>query len=75
MRQQIDWQKIWAEFDVWLDKKQQPILCKCCDRRKFPDVDWEEQQCKIKRLINAQVREVIAKKLQDFSKQMTQLSV
>ncbi|KKN91224.1 hypothetical protein LCGC14_0220920 [marine sediment metagenome] len=49
----IDWKSIWEDFDTWMINhhpgRMTPSLVK--------------QQCKIQRLINAQVREIVQKKI------------
>lgn len=62
MRKTIDWNKVWNEFNTWFNTQRKPP-CKTCGQRNLLDhPEWEDQQDKIQKLVNAQVREIAKKK-------------
>lgn len=63
MDMKINWPKIWEDFNEWLDRKERVTVCKSCTHRSHNTPDWEDQQCKIQRLVNDQVREIVQKKI------------
>lgn len=65
MKKTIDWKKLWDDFNSWMDNPKSKSPCKTCGHTesKWLDREWEEQQVKIQQLINAQVREIVKKKI------------
>lgn len=57
----IDWKKLWNDFDKWYNKKVEPRRCTKCKQNRYNEPEWDEQQHKIKRLVNAQVRKSMKK--------------
>lgn len=57
MRVIINWKKLWDDFDEWFCKSEKEARCKTCQHKSLDDPEWPDQQAKIKRLVNAQVRE------------------
>lgn len=57
----IDWKKLWDDFDVWYtdDELKRKIQCKTCSHTNYSQPEWEDQQAKIKQLIDAQVRKIV----------------
>lgn len=55
----VDWKKVWDDFDEWLEKKERPIKCSKCHHHDYNTPEWEEQQTKIKKLVNAQLKDQI----------------
>ena len=56
----INWEKIWEDFETWMVKKEEANKrCSSCHHKSYDHPEWEEQQDKIKRLVNIQVRELI----------------
>ena len=49
---------MWGDFDSWMEKRERPTTCKECDHKTFNEPEWDEQQVKIQRLINAEVRKI-----------------
>lgn len=63
MDERIDWTKMWNDFDDWIDnERSKTSKCKTCDNINHVEPDWEEQQDKIERLVNAQVQEILKTK-------------
>jgi len=62
-KETINWKKMWTKFDAWLDNPDGKSPCRTCGNleHKFPD--WEDQQRKIKQLVNDQVREILKNKM------------
>ena len=52
----IDWKEIWDEFDVWSSNRDKDETCTKCGHKERWYPDWEEQQKKIMRLVNRQLR-------------------
>lgn len=53
----IDWKKVWDNYDKWLNRSEDGKQCSLCHRipsAVFPN--WEKQQLKIQKLVNAQTR-------------------
>jgi len=59
MVNKINWNKLWGDFDLWIEKKEQSKVCSTCNHRNFDTPGWDEQQTKIKQLVNSQVRELL----------------
>lgn len=59
----IDWKKLWDDFHEWFEKIEEPVLCKTCNHREYNTPDWDEQEAKIKQLVDAQVRKIVKKKI------------
>lgn len=51
----INWQKVWLAFDQWTESRDSKT-CKTCHHTTHEYPDWDEQQRKIERLVNAQMR-------------------
>ena len=76
MRKTIDWKKIWNKLDDWWQNSlRNKMSCKTCGHVKSLEIDWDEQQAKIQQLVNAQVREIVKNKTQNFTEQVSWLHV
>ena len=62
MEKTINWNKIWNDFSDWLCKREDAGQCKHCGSSSGCFPDWEDQQDKIKQLVDIQVREILEKK-------------
>ncbi len=50
----IDWDKLWDEFDEWCEPEED--RCKMCFRSENIYKEWDEQQEKIQKLVEKQLR-------------------
>lgn len=62
-RKIIDWGKVWFDFNSWICKLENTKACEHCGSRKNCFPDWDDQEAKIQELVDAQVREIIKKKI------------
>lgn len=60
MGKKIDWEKVWEDFETWITNPAKPKTCASCGNTKprYKDKEWEEQQAKIQKLVNAQIRKI-----------------
>lgn len=63
----IDWKKLWHDYNIWWEKQCQPKTCRSCKKKDFNEPEWDEQQNKIARLVNAQVRKILKMKDREFT--------
>ena len=59
----IDWNKLCRDYDEWLCKLADNKPCESCGIREDCFPDWDEQKDKIQELGDAQVREIVVKKI------------
>ena len=63
MVDKIDWDKMWSNFHNWLNDREDNGRCKACGSCSECYPEWEEQVEKIQELVDAQVREIVEKKI------------
>lgn len=63
MSNTIDWKKIWDKYNDWFEDLDRRQKCNTCGHTARNDPEWEDQQEKIKQLIDEQVREIVKKKV------------
>lgn len=64
MRKTVNWKKIWNDFDVWLKDAEKRESCKTCGLTDYRDTtEWKDWQDQIQKLVDAQVREIMEKKV------------
>lgn len=57
MMKKINWARVWDEFSDWLCELENTKACEHCGSHTGCFPDWDDQQVKIQKLVNAQVRE------------------
>ncbi len=57
-KKEVNWKKIWDDFEDWMDEFDRSY-CEACGHKDSIDPDWENQQEKIKELIDTQVKEFV----------------
>jgi hypothetical protein len=54
-RKQIDWPLVWEHFDKWIDEKEEGKCSKCKSILGYMP-EWDDQQKKIKELVERQMQ-------------------
>ena len=57
-RKKISWKKIWDDYDIWVCERADEPKCATCGEVKDQFPTWEQQQEKIKELVNAQLVQI-----------------
>ena len=55
MKFEIDWPWLWIHFNEWIQREEERHRCKKCGRHGG-EPEWDEQQDKIMKLVEAQIR-------------------
>lgn len=63
MKKTINWKKVWTDFSIWHSSPKPISTCKLCNHPEYPYLGLGDQQVKIQQLVNAQVREIMEKKI------------
>ena len=58
----VDWKKLWCDFSEWLSELEDIPGCKECGSMNSCFPEWDEQEAKIQKLVDAQVRKLVEKK-------------
>lgn len=62
IRKTINWKKVWDEFGTWfMEESTKRNTCTKCNNIESCSPDWEEQERKIQKLVNIEVRKLTKK--------------
>jgi len=61
-RQKINWEKIWRDFNNWMEHRESPDPCQNCGHIERNDPEWPEQQGYIQGIVDQQVQELLKDK-------------
>lgn len=52
----LNWDKIWGDFDKWLESAEEEDKCLECGHRDYTAADWSEQQKQIEKLVERAIK-------------------
>lgn len=62
MGKTINWKELWNDFENWLTEQEDSPICETCKTCTPCFPSWDDQQEKIKQLVNAQIRKIVKNK-------------